>query len=304
MALRKLESPIASRFMNSSTALEMILAMPTGLFIMIQVCFRLTSFVVLIIFKHSGSRAVMNSTVFQHKDQLLLAAGGPEGLCQVYELSLAVKCDGDHRLNGPRNRSPNGVVNGDFRGRADSDNVRRRRTSSTSSIKEGIPEGGNEQNGARSRHPSQNGVVSNGHSNGRGRYAKEIEDVLPSVTFNIIPLKCVQTDFNQKPNDEPFQKVVRYSQASGLFFTGGADGHIRLWRYPNMDLVGDISAHTDEVDDLDIEPLGQKLVSISRDGHGYIWNAKTGSRICELEYVLPISKTSTKPIKYIFRGCR
>lgn len=71
-----------------------------------------------------------------------------------------------------------------------------------------------------------------------------------------------------------------------------------------MDLVGDISAHTDEVDDLDIEPLGQKLVSISRDGHGYIWNAKTGSRICELEYVLPISKTSTKPIKYIFRGCR
>ncbi|XP_015924539.1 guanine nucleotide-exchange factor SEC12 [Parasteatoda tepidariorum] len=116
------------------------------------------------------------------------------------------------------------------------------------------------------------------------------------LQFCIHNLDSFQTDFSE----EPFQKVVRFSRSSSLLTTAGADGHIRIWKFPELKKIHDIEAHSDEVDDLDICPLGKKIVSISRDGHGKIWNAENGSLVTELNYVLPSKSTA----KYIFRSCR
>lgn len=59
--------------------------------------------------------------------------------------------------------------------------------------------------------------------------------------------------------DEPLQRVVRIGRSGKLMATGGTDGHIRLWHFPSLKQTVDISAHSREIDDLDISP-NEKLV--------------------------------------------
>lgn len=51
--------------------------------------------------------------------------------------------------------------------------------------------------------------------------------------------------------NEPLQKVVRISSKGQYMATGGTDGHIRLWKFPQLKKVFCISGHSNEVDDLD-----------------------------------------------------
>ncbi|GIY63313.1 prolactin regulatory element-binding protein [Caerostris darwini] len=117
------------------------------------------------------------------------------------------------------------------------------------------------------------------------------------LCFDIKHLESFQTDFS----DDPFQKQVRFSSLVNLLATGGADGHIRIWKHPKLSKAYDIEAHKDDVDDLDICPIGKKMVSVSRDGHGKVWNLEDGTLLSELNYVLP---AKCKDLKYTFRSCR
>lgn len=118
------------------------------------------------------------------------------------------------------------------------------------------------------------------------------------LLFNIQPLESFQTDFSK----EPFQKLVKFSPITKLLVTGGADGHVRLWKHPYLNLEFDIAAHTDDVDDLDICPQGKMVATVSRDGHGKIWNTENSNLMAELTYTLPSKSNSDG--KYIFRSCR
>lgn len=123
-------------------------------------------------------------------------------------------------------------------------------------------------------------------------------NVHPSkLHFNIRPLDSFQTDFHE----EPFQKLVRFSGLKNTLVTGGADGHIRVWKHPNLNKVFEIKAHTDDVDDLDICPSGKRIVSVSRDGYGKVWSTEDGSLITDLQRVIPSTKSDER---YIFRSCR
>ncbi|XP_035229142.1 prolactin regulatory element-binding protein-like isoform X3 [Stegodyphus dumicola] len=88
------------------------------------------------------------------------------------------------------------------------------------------------------------------------------------LRFKIQPLESFQTDFS----DDPYQKLVKFSSSAKLLVAGGADGHVRLW----------------------------KIVTVSRDGCGKVWNSETGCLITDLKYVLPQKSDG----KYIFRSCR
>lgn len=116
------------------------------------------------------------------------------------------------------------------------------------------------------------------------------------MCFSIQHLETFQTDFSE----EPFQKIVRFSNNSKVLVTAGADGCIRIWKYPKFNLLHKIEAHKDDVDDIDICFSGQKLASVSRDGHGKIWNIEGGTLLCDLKYNIALPSQE----KYIFRSCR
>ncbi|XP_076317658.1 guanine nucleotide-exchange factor SEC12 isoform X2 [Tachypleus tridentatus] len=221
----------------------------------------------------TGSHAIMNCTVFHNGKHHVLAAGMEE-MCQMYQLTYKIL---DKTL------TPNKSVR------------RRRRTNSFSSENEKDTK--EEENKPKIQEStSKKGVPI--LEKKRKKSDANSNSVITQVGFDIKPIQSFQTDFNKK--EEPFQKVVRFSSVSKILATAGADGHVRLWKYPELTLLHDIEAHEDEVDNIDFSPSGNKVVSISRDGHGFVWNVKDGTKHCELKFVLQKEGDD----KYIFRSCR
>lgn len=120
-------------------------------------------------------------------------------------------------------------------------------------------------------------------------------DQMKHIKFDIKSGDSIQTDFDVI---DPLQRVVRLSSNGKLMATGGTDGHIRLWNFPRMIRVFDLSTHTKEIDDLDFSPDSKRLVSISKDGLAIIWNTETGKEALKLNWEPP------EGTKYLFKRCR
>ena len=59
---------------------------------------------------------------------------------------------------------------------------------------------------------------------------------------------------------EPYQKVARVSPLDGkLMATGGDDGVLRIWTFPDLNLVHEIDAHEKEIDDIEFSPDQSKV---------------------------------------------
>jgi len=116
-----------------------------------------------------------------------------------------------------------------------------------------------------------------------------------SLIFNCRPLKAIQTDYNMP---EPYQKVVRISPDSRWMATGGDDGVLRVWTFPELNSVHEIEAHQKEIDDLDWSPDNAKLASISKDRRALIWDVKKGKKHAEMGWDPP------NKIKYAFKRLR
>jgi len=115
------------------------------------------------------------------------------------------------------------------------------------------------------------------------------------LKFQIKPDDSIQTDFSE---DEPLQRVVRIGRSGKLMATGGTDGHVRLWQFPSLKQTVDISAHSKEIDDVDISPNEKLVVSISKDGLAIVWRADCGKKMQELIWSAPEGS------KYLYKRCR
>ena len=121
-----------------------------------------------------------------------------------------------------------------------------------------------------------------------------------NITFEITRVTEFQADFSKFK--EPYLKVVKYSSNAKLIATGGSDGCIRLFGYPDLKLITSLPAHKDEITSLSIDSTGFRLVSISRDRHAFVWNLKERSKLKELKLNLN-AKLNGKLIEYDFRDC-
>ncbi|KAJ8306061.1 hypothetical protein KUTeg_016606 [Tegillarca granosa] len=121
------------------------------------------------------------------------------------------------------------------------------------------------------------------------------ESVTKHITFDIEEINKVKTDFHK---DGSFQKVVQFSPDHSLVATGGADGYLRVWQFPEMKKLYEVHAHKNDIDDITICPSGSKIVTVSRDHNAFVWNAKDGSKHQELKW--PI-KTADE---FRYRACR
>ncbi|XP_064624555.1 prolactin regulatory element-binding protein-like [Lineus longissimus] len=123
----------------------------------------------------------------------------------------------------------------------------------------------------------------------------ESHDSAPNVvTFEVDEIADVKTDYS---DDSGVQNVVRFSKDASLMLTGGSDGYLRVWKFPDMKKSFEVKAYDDEVDDVAISPKGNRIVTIGKSG-AKVWNTKDGSKFLEL--VWP-KKTEGK---YRFRACR
>jgi len=118
------------------------------------------------------------------------------------------------------------------------------------------------------------------------------------IIFQVEPLKKVQIDFHPK---EPYGKVVRISGNSKLLASGGEDGNVRIWAFPDLSKVHEFTTHEKEIDDIDFSPDSSKAASISKDRRCLVWDIKKGKKHAELGWEYPNN------IKYMFKrikfGC-
>ncbi|KAH8297936.1 hypothetical protein KR018_001244 [Drosophila ironensis] len=150
-----------------------------------------------------------------------------------------------------------------------------------------------QRNAGNSGHSGHSGVESlaNGH-----KPAGDILRQAQRLRFDIQAADVVQTDFLKA--GEPLQRVVRISGNGRLMATGGTDGKLRVWTFPQMALSAELAAHSKEIDDLDFSPDSKYIASISKDGQGLVWDLAGGKQHHKLQWQTP------EGAKYLFKRCR
>ncbi|XP_013115020.1 prolactin regulatory element-binding protein [Stomoxys calcitrans] len=223
----------------------------------------------------TGSNVVMNFAVRNDGRRSYLCAG-QEAHCQMYFVNPRVLTeDGKEEISA---------------------------TQDSTAHKNAADLHGNE-NGVRQRRPPTSGVedIPNGHVPAGDKDAKpqpkqdQNANLKRILKFDIKAADSVQTDFL---GADPLQRVVRISPNGHIMATGGTDGHLRVWSFPQMLKTADIEAHTREIDDIDISPDSKYIVTISKDGQGLVWDIATSKKIFDLKWATP------EGTKYLFKRCR
>ncbi|XP_011188394.1 prolactin regulatory element-binding protein [Zeugodacus cucurbitae] len=221
----------------------------------------------------TGANVVMNFAVRNDGRRSYLCAG-QESHCQLYFVNPRIVYEGQEDVT------------------ADADE-RRPRSNSTA-------EHGNE-NGVRRRVANANAQASgvqdlpNGHATGATKKTGDQNANLKRIRFDIKAGDSVQTDFL---TSEPLQRVVRISPNGRLMATGGTDGHLRVWTFPQMVQRGDLASHTKEIDDIDFSPDSKYIVTISKDGQGLVWDLTSMKQHNQLKWTTPEGS------KYLYKRCR
>lgn len=159
-----------------------------------------------------------------------------------------------------------------------------------------VKESDNAKQGLRHRKNMEKGEESN-PSKERIEEIKDDNSNIKTKKLQLIvkPSDSVQTDFSE---EEPLQRIVRISLNGKYMATGGTDGHVRLWKFPQLHKLHDLDAHTKEIDDIDFSPDGALIASIAKDGKAFLWNVSSGSKDKELTWSPPNN------LKYMYKRCR
>ncbi|EDW87935.1 prolactin regulatory element-binding protein [Drosophila yakuba] len=214
----------------------------------------------------TGANVVMNFAVRNGGRRGYLCAG-QEAHCQMYYVQPRIQSEEDGNGNGV------GVGDG-----------------------KPVPEERPHENGNVRQRNAHSGVepVANGH-----RPPLSTADILRQfqrLHFDIQAADVVQTDFLK--GAEPLQRVVRISGNGRLMATGGTDGKLRVWTFPQMTLAAELAAHSKEIDDLDFSPDSKLVASISKDAQGLVWDLASGQLQHKLQWKTP------EGAKYLFKRCR
>ncbi|XP_017133224.1 prolactin regulatory element-binding protein [Drosophila elegans] len=214
----------------------------------------------------TGANVVMNFAVRNGGRRGYLCAG-QEAHCQMYYVQPRVQSEEDGNGNG----------NGNDEGKP-------------------APAERPHENGNLRQRNAHSGVepVANGHKPPLS--ANEILRQFQRLHFDIQAADVVQTDFLK--GAEPLQRVVRISGNGRLMATGGTDGKLRVWTFPQMTLAGELAAHSKEIDDLDFSPDSKYIASISKDAQGLVWDLGSGQLQHKLQWKTP------EGAKYLFKRCR
>jgi prolactin regulatory element-binding protein len=94
----------------------------------------------------------------------------------------------------------------------------------------------------------------------RRRKGKSKEQATKLITFDVESQAVTQTDFSP---DGGFQKNVKATNDGSLLATGGADGKLRVWKYPGLEELYSVDAHQNEIDDLDITASGNRVSTVT-----------------------------------------
>jgi len=100
------------------------------------------------------------------------------------------------------------------------------------------------------------------------------------LVFDIQTVVSAQTDFSLA---DPCQRAVAFSPDSRLVVTGGTDGILRVWNFPEMLQRSTINASKKEISDVDISPDRKLISCISGDGKCKIWSMVDGKLHCALD---------------------
>lgn len=152
--------------------------------------------------------------------------------------------------------------------------------------------GNSEQQGNARRRAGKGGK---GGQDGAAGDTSEMKD--DTAQISVEDIGEVQSDIN--PQD-PLQKVVRFSTDLSLLLTGGTDGHVRVWEFPSLKKKFDFKAHDGEIEDLDIGPGNQHLVTVGRD---FICSTWSGDQLAmSLRWYENMPQIADKAYRYM--ACR
>ncbi|XP_015592368.1 prolactin regulatory element-binding protein [Cephus cinctus] len=208
----------------------------------------------------TGPSVVMNCTAYNDGKRTWIVAG-QESHCQLYNVNTKIITVGNGEI-----LKPAGITS--------KDEIRQRRKSERSGV---------------------------GDAPVKNERIEEIKDNNSNVKHKrlqllVKPADSIQTDFGE---GESLQRIVRVSPDGKFMATGGTDGHVRLWKFPQFIKVHDVEAHVKEIDDIDFSPKGDLLVTIAKDGKAIIWDVASGKKRKELTWTPPIEGA-----KYMYKRCR
>ncbi|XP_063054382.1 prolactin regulatory element-binding protein [Engraulis encrasicolus] len=134
---------------------------------------------------------------------------------------------------------------------------------------------------------------------GGGDKAKEKEKDMKDETVQLSVEQVGSVLSDSSPQD-PLQKVVRFSPDLKLLLTGGTDGYLRVWEYPELKEMYNFKAHEGEIEDVDISPDNKQLVSVGRDFSCSVWsNGQLSMGLCWHENMPHITEKM-----YRYQSCR